>query len=248
KWLSRGLEEGMLDFIAQATGPEYSLRAAVYEFTHLPAIQAFVSALERGVDVQIVHHAKRANLVEFKTQRDPKDGSHDWGVVTTTIWQNKKKGTKSYKNKYLEQTEVKDAVCQAAEVAVARIGLSDPAFVKKFAKLMIERTDTTISHNKFIVLLKEGRPVSIWTGSTNFTAGGIFGQSNVGHVVRDAKIAKHYLAYWKMLATDPPKAKMTAWTAKATPDLKKMPAKNSITPIFSPRPTTAMLDWYANRI
>jgi phosphatidylserine/phosphatidylglycerophosphate/cardiolipin synthase-like enzyme len=248
QWLSRGLEEAMLNFIAQADGPEYSLRAAVYEFTHVPAIQAFVDALERGVDVKIVHHAKREHVMQLKTQRDPKDGTDDWGMVTTTTWEPQKHAAKSYKNKYLQSEEVKDAVCQAAEVAVARVGLKDAKYLKAFAKLLIERKNTTISHNKFIVLLKKNRPIQVWTGSTNFTAGGIFGQSNVGHAVRDPRIARKYYAYWKMLAKDPSKAQMTAWTAKNTPDLTKDPPKNSVTPIFSPRKTKKMLDWYAERI
>src|SRR5262249_50477195 len=44
-------------------------------------------------------------------------------------------------------------------------------------------------HNKFIVLLKDGKPLEVWTGSTNISAGGIFGHSNVGHVMRDAAVA-----------------------------------------------------------
>ena len=38
-----------------------------------------------------------------------------------------------------------------------------------------------IAHNKFIVLLEDGEPSQVWTGSTNITDGGIFGHSNVGH-------------------------------------------------------------------
>ena len=59
-WLSRGLDEAMLDFIRQARGPEWSIRAAVYEFEYLPAIQAFVDALESGADVKIVFDAKKS--------------------------------------------------------------------------------------------------------------------------------------------------------------------------------------------
>lgn len=247
-WLSRGLEEAMLAFIAQAKGPGYSIRAAVYEFTYEPAIQAFVDALERGVDVKIVHHAKREGVFEVVTQRDPKDGTTKWKVTTTTAWDSGDPAPKTLANKYIEQAKVKDGICQAADAAVARIGLKDAVHVKAFGEMLIERTITQISHNKFIVLLKDDKPLQVWTGSTNFTAGGIFGQSNVGHVVRDEKVARKYLAYWKKLAEDPAKADMTAFTAAQTPDLDKVPAKNSITPIFSPRPKRTMLDWYAERV
>ncbi|WP_020483129.1 phospholipase D-like domain-containing protein [Methylomonas sp. MK1] len=60
----------------------------------------------------------------------------------------------------------------------------------------------TISHNKFMVLSNgKGQPISVWTGSTNFTDGAIYGQSNVGHVISDATVAKQYFdwhqAVWK---------------------------------------------------
>ena len=47
--------------------------------------------------------------------------------------------------------------------------------------LCTPRTKTTIAHNKFIVLLHDGKPLQVWTGSTNITEGGIFGHANVGH-------------------------------------------------------------------
>jgi hypothetical protein len=43
----------------------------------------------------------------------------------------------------------------------------------------------------------------VWTGSTNLTEGGIHGQANVGHWIRDAKVAETFHEYWKILATDP---------------------------------------------
>jgi phosphatidylserine/phosphatidylglycerophosphate/cardiolipin synthase-like enzyme len=54
KWLSRGLFEGLVGFIGQANGPEWSLRAAVYEFQYEPALEAFKVAADAGADVQIV--------------------------------------------------------------------------------------------------------------------------------------------------------------------------------------------------
>lgn len=248
KWLSRGLEEAMLSFIAQASGPGYSLRAAVYEFTYPPVIQAFVDALERGVDVKIVHHAKRQRTFVFKTQNNPMDGSTNWMVNTTTTWDAGHPPPQTYKNKYIVIQEVKDDICQAADTAVAGIGLKDEVHLGAFQQWMIERTETTISHNKFIVLLKDGKPIQVWTGSTNFTPGGIFGQSNVGHVIRDETVAAHYLAYWDKLSQDPMKAEIVAWTAEQTPNLDNLPPSNSITPIFSPRPNLDMLHWYAARI
>lgn len=226
KWLSRGLEEAMLDFIGQAKGSEYAIRAAVYEFTYAPVIQAFVDALERGVDVKIIHHAKRKKELVVKK----KECVEEW---------------------------IKDSVCQSADAAVLKVGLTNPDYKEAFDQMMIERTITEISHNKFIVLLEKGSPIQVWTGSTNFTEGGIFGQSNVGHVIRNEAVAKKYLEYWDKLSTDPKKKSAKSdppdegirnWTVLKQPDLKGPPSPNSITPVFSPRLTTAMLDWYADQL
>src|SRR6185503_8958306 len=62
---------------------------------------------------------------------------------------------------------------------------------------------SAISHNKFIVLLHNGEPIEVWTGSTNFTDGGIFGHSNCGHLVRDKDVATAYYDYWEELHKDP---------------------------------------------
>jgi phosphatidylserine/phosphatidylglycerophosphate/cardiolipin synthase-like enzyme len=205
RWLSRGLEEAVLDFVGQAKGPGYGLRAAVYEFEYLPAIQSFVDALERGADVQIVYDAKQSG----------KDKTGPW---------------------------------RATQAALRKIGLRDRQTIRRFEAMMIPRTITTISHNKFIVLLKDGEPVEVWTGSANLTPGGIFGQSNVGHVVRDPEVAARYFEYWKMLSGDPQRAAFRKWNVETQPDLDGPPPPNSITPIFSPRPTLGMLEWYAERL
>lgn len=59
--------------------------------------------------------------------------------------------------------------------------------------ILIERTRPTIPHNKFIIhASKSGRPLAVWTGSTNITMSGFLGQSNVGHLLRDPKLAEKY--------------------------------------------------------
>lgn len=119
-----------------------------------------------------------------------------------------------------------------------------------------------IQHNKFIVFLPRGKtPVAVWTGSTNISAGGIFGQTNVGHWVRDKASAAKYLQYWKLLSGDPgmqagdDRAKRTAdnkafkaKVVKIRADIPPAGIKNipqGVTPIFSPRSTAKMLDTYA---
>jgi phosphatidylserine/phosphatidylglycerophosphate/cardiolipin synthase-like enzyme len=128
---------------------------------------------------------------------------------------------------------------------------SDEAIRKTYLrKLMIPRTQNPsyIAHNKFIVLLKDGHPIQVWTSSTNFTEGGIFGQSNVGHIVRDPQVAQIYLDYWERLAQDPDAGNLRRENLLATPDLTAVPPASGITPIFSPRTMLTMLDWYVRAL
>ena len=213
-WLSRGLKEALLEFIGQADGPRYALRVAAYELDYLPVLAALARALEAQVDVQIVHHAKQVRRQELRR------GGKTVEVVSL------------------------DPVGLSAQAAIRRVGIKEWPNTTRWQKAFFDRTDTTISHNKFIVLLKDNKPVAVWTGSTNFTAGGIFGQSNVGHIVRDKDVAARYLAYWNKLKTDPPRNKpgsgkdkrsMYDWNVQTQPDLTEDPAPGSIATIFSPR-------------
>jgi hypothetical protein len=67
KWLSRGLEEAMLAFIAKAKSNQYGLRAAVYEFRYAPVLNALKAARKAGADVRIVFDAKK-NSQNFPRQ------------------------------------------------------------------------------------------------------------------------------------------------------------------------------------
>jgi phosphatidylserine/phosphatidylglycerophosphate/cardiolipin synthase-like enzyme len=115
--------------------------------------------------------------------------------------------------------------------------------------LCTERTSNSsyIAHNKFIVLMKNDDPVAVWTGSTNMTEGGIFGQSNVGHVVRDASLAREYLEYWEKLHEDPDARELRPWVARTTPTPQdgSQPCHGTCA-MFSPRSGLELLDWYAD--
>ncbi|MBW4690783.1 MAG: hypothetical protein KME27_03350 [Lyngbya sp. HA4199-MV5] len=110
-----------------------------------------------------------------------------------------------------------------------------------------ETNPSYIAHNKFIVLLKDGKPIQVWTGSTNITDGGIFGHSNVGHIVRDSTVAASYLAYWEQLSHDPTAAKLRPWNEQHTPVPVNLPPTETTT-LFSPRPSLKALEWYADRM
>lgn len=107
------------------------------------------------------------------------------------------------------------------------------------------RPKAAISHNKFIVKLTDGAPVAVWTGGTNFSRSGIFGHSNVAHVVEEPAIAERFLAYWAVLDSDPDDATLTTAVEDLTP-LPDMPPPAGTTPIFSPRGSEAALHGYAD--
>lgn len=203
-WLSHGLFEALMGFIARAADQRFALRAALYEFHYQPAVNAFAAAAERGADVKIVYDA-----------------------------------ASSYRREN--------------EAAIAIAGLDTHGAV-------IARTVTSgIRHNKFIVLVQGGEPRAVWTGSTNVSAGGIFGHSNVGHIVWDRDVAAQYLAYWDRLAANLTDSKLRPLNNTATPTPEGKPPKNSVTALFSARdtkppaaaasaPPPATLRWYAERM
>jgi hypothetical protein len=193
-WLSRGLAEAMNRFIARADGPSKALRAAVYEFTWAPVLDAFAKAQQTGADVQIVFDA-----VENGTADDP-------------VPYPRKKNMES----------------------IAAAGLSN----------CIQRTVPDIAHNKFLVLLEDGEPTEVWTGSTNITEGALYGQWNVGHQVRDKTVARRYLDFWNALSHNPSMAASKRFTGTETPVPSAAPDVG-ITSIYSPRRGLGALNWYA---
>ena len=114
--------------------------------------------------------------------------------------------------------------------------------------MLFRRTRTPIPHNKFIVKLVGGEPKRVWTGSTNFTDTGFFGQTNVGHLVTDDDTAKTYLAYWTELSGDPTHSFALKNATGLTPNPPNIIAEKSIAAFFSPRIADNMLDWYGQRI
>ncbi|WP_149536953.1 phospholipase D-like domain-containing protein [Siccirubricoccus phaeus] len=104
---------------------------------------------------------------------------------------------------------------------------------------------SAIAHNKFIVKLESGRPVAVWTGGTNFSEGGIFGHSNVAHLVEEPAVAARFLDYWNALEADPPSRELRPAIEAMTP-LPALPLPAGTSVIFSPRPNLDALAWYAD--
>jgi phosphatidylserine/phosphatidylglycerophosphate/cardiolipin synthase-like enzyme len=116
-------------------------------------------------------------------------------------------------------------------------------------RITYRRSKTKIPHNKFIVRLKGGTDaVEVWTGSTNFTPSGFLGQTNVGHRVADGETARQYLAFWKVVKTDPEIEDARAKLATLTPNPTEAIATNSVVRLFSPRAKAELLRWYGRRM
>ncbi len=102
-----------------------------------------------------------------------------------------------------------------------------------------------ISHNKFIVKLRDDQPISVLTGGTNFSEGGIFGHSNVAHMVEDEVVAADFFRYWQLLAQDPT-VTATKKEVNAISAVPELPLSAGITTLFSPRNDLTALQFYAD--
>jgi phosphatidylserine/phosphatidylglycerophosphate/cardiolipin synthase-like enzyme len=208
-WLSNGLEEGLLAYLAQATGPDYALHAAVYEFQKPALLAALKAAAQRGAAVDVVYHARQKGTDEAAT----------------------------------------DATKRKNEQAIADAGL--PGTANLTLRPRKANPQAAIMHNKFVVLLKrdaagQWQPQAVWTGSTNWTDGGLYGQLNVGHAVYEPKVAATYEQYFQLLATDPTPHDIKHALAGLTPVSLLLPSGEQITPVFSPQSSDAMLHLYAS--
>lgn len=119
----------------------------------------------------------------------------------------------------------------------------DEANIKSICE---ERANTlNLQHNKFFVLLKNEKPVQVLTGSTNISLNGIFGHSNLTHIVRDTKVAEAYYEYWKQLKADKPGPEMKDWADAENPAPPEEDNYPDIFPVFSPHRGLSILKWYA---
>ncbi len=221
EWLSRSLDDAILKFIANAKKND-TLLCCFYEFRYRPIADALRKALDDGVNVQLIVDAK----------------------VNETTDKNGKKHESFPREENLEMLKA--------------------ARIPKKNVVLREAKPNNIAHNKFMVLLK-GKvkaPAEVWTGSTNISEGGIHGQTNVGHWVRNKDVATAFAAYWNLLSGDPgPDGSEDRATAasknKALRDaveaLHETPSsfdevEKGITPVFSPRGGSTVLDMYAHMV
>jgi phosphatidylserine/phosphatidylglycerophosphate/cardiolipin synthase-like enzyme len=109
--------------------------------------------------------------------------------------------------------------------------------------LCVPREHAKLMHNKFVVLSKDGQPLSVWTGSTNLSRNALYGQLNVGHVIHDLDLAQSFLEYWTKLASDPISKDLKDWSQIANP-LPPPDESDALIPVFSPRQGRRVFDWW----
>ena len=196
-WLSRGLEEGLVAFIAKADGPDFALHGCLYEFEKPTPIRALIQAHKRGADVHIVYHARKG-------------------------------GNTAAENRHaIESLNVEFRTTPRAQ-------------------------GSAIMHNKYLVLLRKDaggafKPIAVWTGGTNWTEGGIYGQLNIGHAIYDTDVADTYEAGFQVLTQDLTINDTQAKNDVITPTPPNRAAlRHGTTPLFSPQNGLGMLDLYAD--
>ena len=69
-----------------------------------------------------------------------------------------------------------------------------------------KRTTVKISHNKFVVRVRQGRAQEVWTGTSNFTHNAFHLQTNAAVVLHHNAIAQRYERFYQVLVNDPAKA------------------------------------------
>jgi phosphatidylserine/phosphatidylglycerophosphate/cardiolipin synthase-like enzyme len=96
---------------------------------------------------------------------------------------------------------------------------------------------THIGHNKFVIYVdNSNKPISVLTGSTNWTPTGLCGQTNNMAIFESEWMAKCYLEYWGELRDDIP--------VKQGPTLRTWCAQNSTTNKINGGSTSITL-WYS---
>lgn len=138
----------------------------------------------------------------------------------------------------------------------------EAARIPRECAILREAKPNEIAHNKFMLLAKGpgAEPAEVWTGSTNISEGGIHGQTNVGHWLRNREVAAHFKAYWDVLAADPgskgpgdDSRRKNREFRESVERLLTTPAGEAeiprgTTPIFSPRSGSAVLEMYARLV
>ena len=115
--------------------------------------------------------------------------------------------------------------------------------LRRSRAICIPRTNAKLMHNKFIVLSKNGKPVSVWTGSTNYQPQCAVRPTQCRARHSRSALARRFLAYWNELKGDPVADDIKDW-AEANNALPPADESDALTPIFSPHRGRGVFDWW----
>lgn len=228
-----------------ASSQAYATRFQNKKPEDVPGKKAF-KWLSRGLEEAILAFIRRAKdgsyslrgcFYEFRYMpvlKEFRKAIDDRGVDVQIIYDAKENGSTSKKTGETSESFPKTE----NENAIKKARLKDYVTPRTAAK-------SYIAHNKFIVLLKDGVPIEVWTGSTNISEGGIFGQTNVGHWIRERQVADNFYRYWEYLHADPTGRKLRDQTESIQEDFGLLDMGDQMKTIFSPRHKETMLKTYA---
>lgn len=63
---------------------------------------------------------------------------------------------------------------------------------------------SNLSHNKFLILLRNDVPIKLWTGTANFSEAGFHFQTNIGVIISDSSIVNRYEEYFQIILKNDP--------------------------------------------
>lgn len=222
--------------------------------------------LSRELDeaaITFIQQAKRGDKLfgcfyEFRFEKFVKEIklAIDRGVEVKVIIDAKENSSTDKKGKFHESFPREENLRVINEVGIDE----KEHIIKRIAK------KSNIQHNKFMVFVPKisGKPEEVWTGSTNISMGGFYGQTNVGHWVRNSKVAQEFMDYWNILKDDPGGMKGDELSTvrkkndafkksvmEISPSLKPTDIPNipiGTTTLFSPRIGDSVLKTYAKML
>ncbi|HJS37494.1 MAG TPA: phospholipase D-like domain-containing protein [Burkholderiales bacterium] len=245
------LREGEGVRVSIGTETEWGKRHAVFFNRGAAASQEYARRFQNRRPDQLTGAAQQAAyawlsrglveaLIAFIEQAEGKQFGL-YGAIYEFQWPSVLEALRAAGNRGARVEIVYDAIRNAQRSPVAANDLAIAA--AKIKSLCHPLTQGKIMHNKFLVLTKNGKPAAVWTGSTNITANGIFGHSNVGHAVRDTRVAAVYWSYWKELRKNPAIADLKDWDEQNTA-VPPLPPAAGTTEVLSPRRGLAALKRY----
>ena len=204
EWLGRGLEAGLLRFIARAKGAGWGLHCAFSELSYNPILDALAQCRGAGTDLRV--------LCDCKPPR----------------WNDDRKEWTDY------------GPTQMNEQSFRIAGMGDSAIRRAASR-------SSIMHSNFLVLLKDGEPRAVWTGSISMTTSNLFGPLNVGFVSFDHEVARRYSTYWERLIRDHTTTEFKQKNMREQPIMPTL-SEHGAFAVFSPRGDDTPLRYYADLI